>query len=330
MQQRMREHKVLAIAFVVCCIGVAALVYYRLTVFAFLFVVGMAITVIAVVYRRHFTRAQFSVGVAAATALAVGTAWVLPQAAVESALFGILMCSFIVVRVSHVLGFVAFVAIAVGSAIPIFSSTQHYPLYMTVAVLGAALVYILQLTEVARKFNEYRRLSIYDDLTNLHNMRYFRYKVQKHFADPRVRRLVLCLLDLDRFKSVNDALGHREGDVVLQKVARVIEAAARPAVVSRYGGEEFVILLPNCGLDEAQRIAENIRHAVEHAAVCSIPITMSCGLAQVDTHASDPAKLFDTADRALYLAKETRNRVVIYTGDKSADAEVVSAVVIER
>lgn len=322
----MRENKVLAIAFVVGCIGVAALVYYRLTAFAFPLVAGMAITVIAVVYRRHLTRVHFSVTVATATTLVVGTAWLLPQAAVESALFGILMCSFIIVRVSRLLGFLAFMAIAVGSAVPIFSSTPHYPVYMTVAVLGAALVYMLQLTEIARKFAEYRRLSIYDDLTKLHNMRYFRYKVQKHFADPRVKRLVLCLLDLDRFKSVNDALGHREGDVVLQKVARVIEAAARPAVVSRYGGEEFVILLPNYALDEAQRIAENIRHAVEHATVCSIPITMSCGLAQVDTHASDPEKLFDTADRALYLAKETRNRVVIYIDEASAEAEVASTV----
>jgi len=128
--------------------------------------------------------------------------------------------------------------------------------------------------------------------------------------------LVMC--DIDHFKRVNDEYGHQVGDAVLQQFAKLLENAAREIDrVGRYGGEEFVLLLPGTVLDSAVTFAERVRERVEQYAFTygdgqSLHRTMSCGVAAwPHPLIGDQEALIKAADDALYVAKETgRNRVV--------------------
>jgi two-component system cell cycle response regulator len=126
---------------------------------------------------------------------------------------------------------------------------------------------------------------------------------------------VLC--DLDRFKSVNDTYGHQVGDVVLKELARILKKEAREIDrVGRYGGEEFMLLLPGTVLDAAVTFAERVRKAVEAHTFSfdggTLQRTMSCGVAAwPHPRIEDGDALVKAADDALYVAKETgRNRVI--------------------
>jgi len=127
--------------------------------------------------------------------------------------------------------------------------------------------------------------------------------------------LGLIMVDLDRFKSINDRHGHMAGDDVLKEVAKRLQAAVRPYdSVGRYGGEEFIVIAPGCGPDRCQALAERLRECVQaepiphHAS--SIPITASLGVSCV-TGTTSADDLLRSADEALYKAKvEGRNRVV--------------------
>ncbi|MBW3540236.1 MAG: GGDEF domain-containing protein [Planctomycetes bacterium] len=130
----------------------------------------------------------------------------------------------------------------------------------------------------------------------------------------------LVLLDLDRFKSVNDTWGHQAGDAVLKQFAEIIRErlhglrSGDRAFAARYGGEEVAILLPNIGRPGALRIAESIRQAVADAAFCweggTVPVTVSAGAATFPADATTPEALLSAADVALFQAKrDGRNRV---------------------
>lgn len=247
--------------------------------------------------------------------LCVMTAWISPEAIPESLLIIAVVSSFTAVRMNYRWG-LWFCGLAVLGQSPkivqdwmMWNSWRHVLMY---SVIGAMLILSIQLYEVSKKFHQYRKLSIYDELTNLHNVRYFRYKMNLLYHDSNVTNLCLCLIDLDKFKAVNDAFGHREGDEVLKRVAQIIELAAAPAVVSRYGGEEFAILLPNHTLTDALAIAERLRQAIEQVPLCLIPVTLSCGVSYTLKQAKTPEQLFDEADQALYRAKQMRNCVLAY------------------
>ena len=129
------------------------------------------------------------------------------------------------------------------------------------------------------------------------------------------------MMDLDRFKSVNDTHGHQMGSHVLAEVGRLIRESIRGAdVAARYGGEEFVVYLPDTGLPGATLAAERIREAIEHHSFSldsvTIPVTISIGIAACPEHGRDIKSLVGRADRALYRAKETgRNRVSVEPRD---------------
>jgi diguanylate cyclase (GGDEF)-like protein len=125
----------------------------------------------------------------------------------------------------------------------------------------------------------------------------------------------IILLDLDYFKNVNDSYGHLMGDEVLKFLARVMIKELRPEdVCCRYGGEEFVILLPRLNLDLAYKVAERIRLQMElSASPLGIPVTLSLGIAAFPETADEPTLLFERVDQALYQAKQNgRNQTVIY------------------
>jgi diguanylate cyclase (GGDEF)-like protein len=132
--------------------------------------------------------------------------------------------------------------------------------------------------------------------------------------------LSAIMLDVDHFKHYNDTNGHPEGDRVLARMADILRDSVREQdVCCRYGGEEFLIVLPNTGRERALTIAERIRQAIERA---PFPfeetqpmgrITASLGVASFPVHAPTAEELIQCADQALYLAKhQGRNRTCTY------------------
>ncbi len=161
-----------------------------------------------------------------------------------------------------------------------------------------------------------------DALTGVLNRRY----LDRRLADEVKRaqrtggQLAILILDLDLFKSVNDRFGHLEGDRLLQAVARTTSASVRDIdVVTRFGGEEFAVILPGANESDALVVAERIRNAIEameytSAAHGRIPITVSGGIAALDDATHTPAQLIGMADRRLLEAKRTgRNRMIAGT-----------------
>lgn len=156
-----------------------------------------------------------------------------------------------------------------------------------------------------------------DSLTNLPNRAAYQDSILPlcNINQKANTHLALAVCDIDHFKSVNDTWGHLAGDKVLRLLPRQIRSAlTEKDMAFRYGGEEFVILLPNTTLDAAKIKMEAIRQAVEKMPFNvqgePVPITMSVGVALLQQHESHEA-LFERADKSLYLAKEQgRNRVV--------------------
>jgi diguanylate cyclase (GGDEF)-like protein/PAS domain S-box-containing protein len=164
-----------------------------------------------------------------------------------------------------------------------------------------------------------RTQSIKDPLTGLYNRRYL-----TEMLDREIRRAVraeqplgVLMIDLDHFKKFNDTYGHDAGDTVLRETALVLSKSIRiEDMVCRYGGEEFVIILPTADLNAARGRAERIRAkmrqlAVLHQGQSLGMITISVGVAALPLHGTDPKQLLEAADAALYRAKrEGRDRVV--------------------
>ena len=165
------------------------------------------------------------------------------------------------------------------------------------------------------------RMATHDELTGLCNRRKLA-EVMKREAE-RSRRygteLSLLMLDLDHFKKVNDTYGHDFGDFVIKEfAARILAGIRRSDFSFRFGGEEFIVLLPQTGLSGALTAAEKIRALCAEQPFAglqiSIGMTVSIGVASYQDHKpQQPDDLICCADRALYLAKESgRNRVVVY------------------
>jgi diguanylate cyclase (GGDEF)-like protein len=161
-------------------------------------------------------------------------------------------------------------------------------------------------------------LANHDSLTTLWNRRVIMEKLDQEVARAQreITPVGAILIDIDHFKRINDSLGHTAGDEILRQVAARMAEAVRPEdSVGRYGGEEFLIVAPNCGMREAFEVAERVRSVIgETPIVCadeSITVTASLGAsAIVDGQASSAQELIGAADRALYRAKEFgRNRV---------------------
>ncbi|HEX6749874.1 MAG TPA: diguanylate cyclase [Longimicrobium sp.] len=164
-----------------------------------------------------------------------------------------------------------------------------------------------------------RKLSITDGLTELYNHRHVHELLRDEFERSRRTEepLAVTMIDLDRFKAVNDTYGHPTGDVILYETARILEHTAREIdMAGRYGGEEFIVILPNTAEDEAARFAERVRAAVEEHLyrdeANEIRMTCSSGVASFPSDGvGAPEQLLKKADDALYVAKESgRNRVV--------------------
>jgi len=157
-----------------------------------------------------------------------------------------------------------------------------------------------------------------DALTGLPNRLHFDSRIEQELERCKREELPLCfaIIDLDFFKRVNDELGHDCGDKVLINVAKVLKTAVRVQdIACRIGGEEFVIIMPNIGLDHALAVLDRIRIAISSTAVSwkrsSISVTASFGCAELNDDNPSADRLFIAADKCLYIAKGNgRNRVV--------------------
>lgn len=179
------------------------------------------------------------------------------------------------------------------------------------------------LSEELRLKSELARQATYDSLTHLVNRREFERRLTR--AVERARRRgtphVLCYVDLDQFKLVNDGAGHEAGDELLRQVARLLDESVRGGdTVGRLGGDEFGVLLENCTLGQATRIVEKLRARVERFRFIwgerSHGIGISAGLVAIGADSGSMVAVMRDADSACYIAKEAgRNRVHVHHED---------------
>jgi diguanylate cyclase (GGDEF)-like protein len=177
------------------------------------------------------------------------------------------------------------------------------------------------------------RLSLTDDLTRLRNARYLRqFLVNEIKRARRYRSNVAALfLDLDDFKLINDLHGHLSGSHALMEVAAVVLPSVRDTdCVVRYGGDEFVLVLTETGIDEAVQVAERIRTKIEAHQFTGgrrlkLSLTASFGVAVFPMHALSPQQLIACADRAMYQAKAANKNCVRVTADPEAASKDAAA-----
>ena len=198
---------------------------------------------------------------------------------------------------------------------------------VTLAGLGL-LIYVLYtlwlyLVEVRKTERTLRRQALRDPLTGLFNRRFFDAGLEQEIL--RSRRsgnpVSLLILDIDHFKNFNDEYGHEAGDAILRAIGQLLQAQVRGSdVACRFGGEEFVILMPNAPLESAKargrQILEAIRgQEIPHQGHLLPSLTASLGVAEFPAHASDTEGILEAADNALYIAKRTGRDRMVVSGD---------------
>ncbi len=175
-------------------------------------------------------------------------------------------------------------------------------------------------TDIRTALDRIRFVSETDDLTRLYNLRAFM-RIAERFhrqAKRYGRPYALVMLDSDNLKIVNDAHGHQFGNDLLKLTTACVRRELRDTdIAARYGGDEFILLLPETNAQGARELAERIRRALEvqrlDARGAKIGTTVSIGVAQFPAHGPDLQNILNKADQAMYLAKKTgRNRVVVF------------------
>ncbi len=173
-------------------------------------------------------------------------------------------------------------------------------------------------------------LANHDPLTGLYNRRRFNQEIESQLGIARRYGLEFSLLflDIDQFKDVNDSRGHRAGDDLLVELARVIRGSLRETdIVSRFGGDEFALLLPHTGEDAALTVAQSVLNGVRQhrftAGNAPINVTVSIGASSYPAHSASADELLSCADVAMYEAKEQgRNRVARFSRDLGWKARI--------
>ncbi|MEQ8350878.1 MAG: diguanylate cyclase [Leptospiraceae bacterium] len=186
----------------------------------------------------------------------------------------------------------------------------------------AMLDYFINLNKILRNpiiieisvVDEMMKNSMTDELTMLYNRRYFDRCLRREMkrAERHQVPVSLLVLDLDDFKQINDNYGHSAGDMVMRKVGQVLKLMLRQEdYPCRFGGEEFAVVLPHTGPEQALHVAERFREAIEREDFEGIQITCSGGLASYPDHGSNGSEIFERADRALYEAKKSGKNCII-------------------
>ncbi|WP_395345715.1 diguanylate cyclase [Ningiella sp. W23] len=224
-----------------------------------------------------------------------------------------------------------------GTSRPITSSSDN--MYQNITILPIAsedctkdevdqvCVLVYDMTDQAMskervdKLNdELKVISRVDGLTRLYNRRYWQERFEREYklSLRNKKPISVLILDIDHFKKVNDTHGHQAGDKVIQSLAMLIRKATRETdICGRYGGEEFVVLLPDTTAETAKIVGERIRKVSERYVVThdetEINFTISAGIAEFNAVYNTPLQWLEAADQALYKAKEGgRNQVLLF------------------
>jgi diguanylate cyclase len=196
--------------------------------------------------------------------------------------------------------------------------------FAAVAVVLASARTTLAFQELLR-LGDLRRQALTDDLTGLPNRRALYANVPSRLAPGRREHSALLLLDLDRFKEVNDSMGHDLGDQLLRQIGLRLEAALRPLdLLARLGGDEFAILLDDADETDARTVATLLGEALARPYLLggiTLQTSASIGIALFPEHSEDLTGLLRKADMAMYKAKETRTGFRVYRGDDDSRGE---------
>jgi diguanylate cyclase (GGDEF)-like protein len=211
------------------------------------------------------------------------------------------------------------------------SRTQFFNAFVLALIIGGLVIL------VGRAFDTTERESLSDPLTGLANRRFLQEILLRELrrGQRSNQPAALIIVDIDHFKAVNDTYGHNAGDEMLEQIAGIMLSSVRATdFVVRYGGEEFVILLPETRLADAQQVAEKLRKTIGETVMEStskpgttLKCTVSAGVSMYPTDAASGEMLILKADKALYFAKQHgRNRVVTVAEAEAplSDAPVAS------
>ena len=193
---------------------------------------------------------------------------------------------------------------------------------MQIALMSAALLMMALGGLSLRAYQKYlRRMAVTDPLTGLANRALLRERLRESIADGRERGLLstVALIDLDRFKEVNDNLGHHQGDAVLREVGeRLLQAARVGDTVARLGGDEFAMVMPGLeSMSDADLIVQQVRNRLAAPlALDDVPLQLdaSIGIAIAPLHGDDAEQLLRRADIAMYRAKREQLPFSVYDG----------------
>lgn len=215
----------------------------------------------------------------------------------------------------HPLGLVVLVSVTKN----FFARAEAQPLESVADIFAAAI-------QNAQYINRVKQLAFLDGLTGIFNRRYMETRITEEIERSKRYEtdFSVVMVDVDRFKLLNDEFGHLLGDEVLRQVSSLLSERLRKSdVVCRYGGEEFVALLPQTTTDQAVLVAEKLRLAISEWNFPGVPrpVTISAGVSTFPEHAATRDELLHAADSALYSAKQSgRNRVLVADKTKTAEA----------
>jgi diguanylate cyclase (GGDEF)-like protein len=180
----------------------------------------------------------------------------------------------------------------------------------------------LQVKKISTLRDELREQAIRDPLTGLFNRRYLTETLERELslAKRKDYPVSIIMIDIDHFKNVNDTYGHKKGDQILSILGKIVRSNVRSSdIPCRFGGEEFVIVMPETTIEIAEQRAHQIRRKFrstnffdEKDALVS---TLSIGVATFPDHGDNLESILNNADQAMYLAKTTRDAVVVYEGE---------------
>ena len=189
--------------------------------------------------------------------------------------------------------------------------------------LGAAMAdaMSLALANIALR-DRLRSQALRDPLTGLYNRRYMEDTLERvvRLAEREQQEVAVIMIDLDHFKRLNDQYGHAKGDTVLRDAAGAVTAQLRETdVACRYGGEELIVVMPNCGVDDALLKAERIRASIEALSEAGgARVSASLGVSVIPTTSGTIKDLLASSDAALYAAKEAGRNCVVCAPSRSA------------
>jgi diguanylate cyclase (GGDEF)-like protein len=256
-------------------------------------------------------RSRFRIVVGILLAIGMVAGWLVGGSLGEPG-FVLLMCSLSMGASFFGRGF------AVPGAIAAFLVLRTEPV-VGVAIAGVAIVIGERTHHLRGRLGRFAQRSFTDRLTGLFNYDFL--QAQVRFEVDRVKRYggacSVLVLDLDNFKRFNDTHGHQAGNLLLRALADSIRAEKRHTdIAARFGGEEFVVLVPS-GTQDAVRLAERLREATSEIVLPQLGedgrVTVSVGVASYPEQASNAAELFERADQALYVAKEGgKNQVIVW------------------